>query len=76
MDRATVERIWHVYDSQGQILALALRQKSFKVLEMYPLRSEALRPYLAESVHTFVLQNSIPAAQIRRCILYYYLFKE
>jgi len=25
---AAVERIWHIQDSQGQILALALRQKS------------------------------------------------
>ena len=38
---ASIERIWHIQDSQGQILALALRHKSFKPSKLFPLRSEA-----------------------------------
>ena len=34
-------RLWHIYDSHGQILALAFRQKSLKPCEVFPLRSEA-----------------------------------
>ena len=37
------ERIWHIYDSQGQILALALRYKSLKCFKLFPLRWEAER---------------------------------
>ena len=35
----TCERIWHTQDSQGQTLALAVRQKSLK--KLFPLHSEA-----------------------------------
>jgi len=33
--------MWHKQDSQGQILALAFRQKSFKYYEFLPVRSQA-----------------------------------
>ena len=35
----TVKRIWHMQDSQGQILALAFRIKSFKRCELFSLRA-------------------------------------
>ena len=34
-----VEKIWHTYDSQGQILALAFMYRSLKPFKMFPLRS-------------------------------------
>ena len=34
-----VERIWHMLDSQGQIRALAIRYKSFKLVELFHLCS-------------------------------------
>ena len=37
-----VERMWHMQDSQGPILALALRKKAFKRLKLFPFRSEAV----------------------------------
>ena len=39
--RAAVERIWHTKNSQSQVLALTFREKYFKPLKMFPLRSEA-----------------------------------
>ena len=36
-----VERIWHIYDSQSQILALALGGTPLKPMKLFPLRSEA-----------------------------------
>ena len=38
--RAAVERIRHIQDSQGQIMALAFRLKSLKSLKLFPLRSD------------------------------------
>ena len=35
------ERIWHTYDSQGQIMALPFRSKASQRLKLFPLRSEA-----------------------------------
>ena len=35
-----VERIWHTSDSHGQILVLALRQRSLKCFKLVPLRLE------------------------------------
>ena len=35
---SAVERIWHIQDSQGQILALALRLKSLKLYKVFPFR--------------------------------------
>ena len=32
--------MWHIQDSQGQILALDLRQTSLKCFELFPLRPE------------------------------------
>ena len=46
---AAVERIWHIWDSQGQILALAFRQKSFKRFKLFPLRPTAAWKLRAES---------------------------
>ena len=40
-----VEQMWHMQDSHGQILALALRQKSLQRLKLFPLRSEAAGPW-------------------------------
>ena len=39
--KAAVERIWHVYGSQGQIPALAFRQGSFTYFKLFPLHLEA-----------------------------------
>ena len=39
---AAVERIWCIYDSQGQIMAWAFRPKSLKQSEAFPLCSEAV----------------------------------
>ena len=41
--RAAVERMWHIQDSQGQILALPFRFKSVKPFKVFPLRSKAER---------------------------------
>ena len=41
--RAAVEQTRHTYDSQGQILALAFREKTFK---LFPLRSAAVWVYV------------------------------
>ena len=38
---AAVELIWHILDSQGQILALAFRGKSLNTLDLFPVRSAA-----------------------------------
>ena len=38
---AAVERIWHVQDSQGQILTLSFRSKHLKSFELFPPCSEA-----------------------------------
>ena len=35
--RAAVERICSIYDSQGQILAIPFRSKSWNPFELYPL---------------------------------------
>ena len=40
-DRLCVKRIWHMLDSQGQVLALAFRSKPVKSFTLYPLRSAA-----------------------------------
>jgi len=69
-----VERIWHLEDSQGQILAVNSKSKSMKSLKLFTFRSEAAlpersQPNLTESVHNVVLQKSIPAP-IRQPILY------
>jgi len=41
MEGSAVERIWHIQDSQGQILALSM-QESLKPFELFSLRSEAV----------------------------------
>ena len=38
---ADIERIWHVYDSQGQIPVSSVRQRSLKPLMVFPIHSEA-----------------------------------
>ena len=40
-----VERTWHMYDSQGQFLAVSFRSKSLKLLKLFPPRgnSESFR---------------------------------
>jgi len=38
---SAVERMWHIYDSQGQILALSLRYKSSFSFKIFLLRSTA-----------------------------------
>ena len=38
---ATVEQIWHIYDSQGQILTLTFRLHSLKPFMQFSFRSEA-----------------------------------
>ena len=35
-----VERVWHTYDIQGQILALTCRYKTLKSRRVFPLRSD------------------------------------
>ena len=37
------ERTWHIYDSQGQILALAFRCKSLKPFTVFPLHYSQTR---------------------------------
>ena len=37
--RQSYKTIWHVSDSQGQILALALREKSFLKIKLFPRRA-------------------------------------
>ena len=37
-DRLCVKRIWHMLDSQGQVLALAFRSKSVNSFEFFPVR--------------------------------------
>ena len=46
-DYTTVEQLWHMEDSQGQIPALAFRKKSLKPLKLFPLylRNYALHPF-------------------------------
>ena len=44
MNCTSVERIWHIYDSQGQILDVAFRKRSLKSLKVFPLCSKAVRP--------------------------------
>ena len=39
-----VERIWHTYDSQGQMLALAFKEKCLKPFKLSPLQPEAALP--------------------------------
>ena len=41
--QAAVKRIWHISDSQDQILALAFSEKSSKHFKLFPLRLEADR---------------------------------
>ena len=36
-----LETIWHIQDSQGQILALVVRKQALKCFRLFPLRSEA-----------------------------------
>jgi len=51
LEYTAVERMWQMQDSQGQILALAFRQKSSKPCKVFPLRSEAAtRPRLLTNV--------------------------
>ena len=38
---AAVERMWHMSDSQGQMLALTFRSKLWNDLKLFPLRSKA-----------------------------------
>jgi len=40
--KTAVERMWHIPDSQGQILALYFRQKSLKSYKLFPPRSAAV----------------------------------
>ena len=35
---AAVERMWHIYDSQGQIVALAVSLQSLNGFQLFPLR--------------------------------------
>ena len=39
-----VERMWHLQDSQGQIMALAFTQTPLKPFKLFPLRSDAESP--------------------------------
>ena len=41
---SAVQRMWHIHDSQGQILPLAFRRKSPTPFMMFPPRSEAVGP--------------------------------
>ena len=36
----SVERIWHIQDSQGQVLALTFRFKSLRYFKLFPLQRE------------------------------------
>ena len=51
-------------DSQGQILALAFRQKTLKPLKLFPLGSEAERSthktYLTKSNHRLDSESQLP----------------
>ena len=68
---ATVKRIWHMLDSQGQILELAIGQTSLKPFLVLPVRSQADLPreanqsYRTESVNQVVLHLSIPAQSLQ-----------
>ena len=41
-ERSTVLRSRHIYDSQGQILALAFEEESLKPCKLSPLRSKSV----------------------------------
>jgi hypothetical protein len=41
--RSFAKRMWHIQDSQDQSMASVFRLKSFILLELFTLRSEALR---------------------------------
>ena len=47
----TVERIWKIWDSQCQILALAFRLKSLKPIELFALRSKAFAGREGRTTH-------------------------
>jgi hypothetical protein len=54
-----VERVWHICDSQDQVMAVAFRKKSVKCLKLLFPRSEvagALRTYRGTSL----IRNSPP----------------
>ena len=42
--RATVERIWHIQDWKGHILALAFRQRSSKLMKFSRFARNGLEP--------------------------------
>ena len=45
---SVVERIWHIQDSQGQILASTFKIKSLKPVKVFPLRAEAGKGWVSQ----------------------------
>ena len=61
-----VERIWHIQDSQGQVLALAFRLKSLKLVKLLPLRSEADLVKCTRPCKNIVPPSSCPHWMLRK----------
>jgi hypothetical protein len=51
---STVERIKHMYDSQGQTRAMALREKSLQPFKRFPLRSPATSMRIDSPQHVMI----------------------
>ena len=73
LELTTVERIWHVEDSQGQILALAFRQNFLKRFDFFssllgngPLLLLALQEGDGDYRGTSLIRNSPSLASFRR----------
>ena len=46
-----VVRVWHIYDSQGQILAVALRSKFLHPFQLFPRRWAAVPASFPKALH-------------------------
>ena len=64
-EASAVERIWHMEDSQGQILALACRLKFFEPFELFPLCSEADSQNTYGGGHSAHMSGTAPGAKLQ-----------
>ena len=60
VQKTAVERIWHIEDIQGQVLALTFRLKSVTRFKVFPLRSKAGAAPISRIQHRFFVNNLIP----------------
>ena len=56
-----LERIWHIYESQGRILAVASRHTSLKPFQSFPLRSETATSISAQATESSLKRQSFLA---------------